>query len=215
MFVFQIVCTRATGAVMTSGRKLEGRIPVTGTSTPSPTLFHGSQVSLSSDFGLTLDSELHWNLYLHPLDVKPENNANISRYLRFSRAWGTILSTLHRNHQFSFDCCYCTIVHYAILASLSLGPRFATINIGKLRNLAPSNIWDWRNANTFVHQDGILSRSSIRRGVIVGVVEIEELFWNKVWFPHCISFLLDCNDLFIFDYSVRRFFGLTRIWATW
>ena len=210
MFVFQIVCTRATGAVMTSGRKLEGRIPVTGTSTPSPTLFHGSQVSLSSDFGLTLDSELHWNLYLHPLDVKPENNANISRYLRFSRAWGTILSILHKNHQFSFGCCYCTIVHYAILASLSLGPRFATINIGKLRNLAPSNIWDWRNANTFVHQDGILSRGSIRRGVIFGVVEIEELFLNKVWFPHCISFLLDCNDLFIFDYSVRRFFRLTR-----
>ena len=115
VFVFQIMCTQATGAAMTSGRKLEGRIPMTGTSTPSPTLFHGSQVSLSSDFGLTLESELYWNLYLHPLDVKPENNADISRYLRYSRAWGTILSILHRNHQFSVDCCW-TIVHYAILA---------------------------------------------------------------------------------------------------
>ena len=97
-----------------------------------------------------------------------------------------------------------------LLLSLSLDPRFATSNFGKLRNLAPSNIWDWRNANTFVHQDGILSRGSIRWGVIVGVVEIEELFFNKVWFPQCISFLLDCNDLFIFDYSVRRFFQLDQ-----
>ena len=88
VFVFQIMNTQAAGAVMTSGRKLEGRIPVTGTSTPSPTLFHGSQVSLSSDLGLTLESELHWNLYLHPLqlNVKPENNVNMSRYLRYSRA---------------------------------------------------------------------------------------------------------------------------------
>ena len=97
------------------------------------------------------------------------------------------------------------------LLSLSLDPRFATSNIGKLRNLAPSNIWDWRNANTFVHQDGILSRGSIRRGVIVGVVKREELFFNKVWFPQCSSFLLVCNDLFIFNYSVRRFFRLTRL----
>ena len=44
------------------------------------------------------------------------NNANIYRYLRYSRAWGTILSILPRNHQFSFDCCCWTIVHYAILA---------------------------------------------------------------------------------------------------
>ena len=146
MFVFQIVCTRATGAVMTSGRKLEGRIPVTGTSTPSPTLFHGSQVSLSSDFGLTLDSELHWNLYLHPLDVKPENNANISRYLRYSRAWGTILSILPRNHQFSFDCCcwtitlcdsccLCLLVHnlpQATLENLGISPR-VTFETGGMR----------------------------------------------------------------------------------
>ena len=98
------------------------------------------------------------------------------------------------------------------LLSLSLDPRFATSNFGKLRNLAPSNIWDWRNANTFVHQDGILSRGSIRWGVIVGVVKREELFFNKVWFPQCSSFLLVCNDLFIFSYSVRRFFRLTRNW---
>ena len=137
------------------------------------------------------------------------NNANIYRYLRYSRAWGTILSILPRNHQFSFDCCcwtitlcdsccLCLLVHnlpQATLENLGISPR-VTFETGGMR--IP-----------------LCTKMEYSRGVIVGVVEIEELFFNKVWFPHCISFLLDCNDLFIFDYSVRRFFRLNRNWATW